>query len=89
MVYTDGACTKNGKVGARGGIGVYFGPDDPRNLSEPLRHERQTNQLAEVMAAVRALETAPRDIPLHIITDSEYVQKGITVITHFFRFFFF
>jgi hypothetical protein len=24
-VYTDGACSKNGKIGASAGIGVYFG----------------------------------------------------------------
>ena len=32
-VYTDGACSKNGKEGASAGIGVYFGEGDPRNIS--------------------------------------------------------
>lgn len=26
VVYTDGCCTKNGRYGARAGIGVYWGP---------------------------------------------------------------
>jgi hypothetical protein len=29
-VFTDGACTKNGKRGASAGIGVYFGHGDAR-----------------------------------------------------------
>ena len=29
-VYTDGCCHFNGKHGACGGIGVYWGPDDER-----------------------------------------------------------
>jgi hypothetical protein len=28
-VYTDGSCFHNGKIGAAGGIGVYWGPDHP------------------------------------------------------------
>ena len=34
IVYTDGACSNNGKPYARAGYGVYFGKDDPRNVSE-------------------------------------------------------
>ena len=30
VVYTDGGCTKNGKKGARAGIGVYWGPKNTR-----------------------------------------------------------
>ena len=26
IVYTDGCCTKNGRQGARAGVGVYWGP---------------------------------------------------------------
>ena len=32
-VYTDGACVDNGKAYARAGYGVYFGKNDPRNVS--------------------------------------------------------
>lgn len=49
VVYTDGACARNGQWGSKGGIGVYFGPNDPRNISEPLEGSRQTNQRAELM----------------------------------------
>ena len=33
-VYTDGCCHNNGKNGARAGIGVYWGPNDSRWVSE-------------------------------------------------------
>jgi DNA-binding transcriptional regulator GbsR (MarR family) len=29
-VYTDGACSKNGKLNAKAGIGIYFGENDKR-----------------------------------------------------------
>ena len=31
VVYSDGACKGNGKVGPVAGIGVWWGPDDPRS----------------------------------------------------------
>jgi ribonuclease HI len=31
-VYTDGSSLGNGKVGAVGGVGVYFGPNDSRSV---------------------------------------------------------
>ena len=30
VVYTDGCCSKNGRRGARAGIGVYWGPGNSR-----------------------------------------------------------
>ena len=30
IVYTDGACSSNGRLGARGGVGVWFGENHPR-----------------------------------------------------------
>lgn len=30
VVYSDGACKGNGQVGSVAGIGVWWGPDDPR-----------------------------------------------------------
>ena len=30
VVHTDGACPQNGQRGARAGIGVWYGSDDPR-----------------------------------------------------------
>uniref|UniRef100_T1JF20 ribonuclease H n=1 Tax=Strigamia maritima TaxID=126957 RepID=T1JF20_STRMM len=58
VVYTYGACEYNGYHAAKGGIGVYWGPNDPRNLSEALKGDKQTNIRAEIQAAVRALQQA-------------------------------
>lgn len=59
-IYTDGSCIDNGSstVEARGGVGVYFGDNDPRNISEPLPENMRphTNQLAELYAICKALE---------------------------------
>ncbi|KAJ3009913.1 UNVERIFIED_CONTAM: Ribonuclease H1, partial [Siphonaria sp. JEL0065] len=48
-IYTDGACGGNGKRNARGGIGVFFGEGDTRNISEPLPGPVQTNNRAELL----------------------------------------
>ncbi|KAL3427564.1 RNase H domain protein [Phlyctema vagabunda] len=72
VVYTDGSSLGNGKVGARAGVGVYFGSGDPRNVSEPLKGATQTNQRAELTAILRALQICPVDVDIRIITDSNY-----------------
>jgi ribonuclease HI len=92
-VYTDGSSLGNGRVGAVGGVGVYFGPndarlvhshmstiqaDDVRNISEALRGKRQTNQRAELTAVARALDHVPIDRAVLIHTDSNYSIKCLT-----------
>ncbi|GAN08343.1 ribonuclease H1 precursor [Mucor ambiguus] len=80
VVYTDGASSNNGKHHARAGYGVYWGDNDPRNVSARLKGERQTNQRAEAMAVLRVLEdTKNSDKPLEIRTDSQYVINAVTV----------
>ena len=34
FVYTDGACIHNGKPNAKAGMGVFFGYNDSRNISD-------------------------------------------------------
>ncbi|ORX92216.1 ribonuclease H1-like protein [Basidiobolus meristosporus CBS 931.73] len=81
-IFTDGSSRGNGKAGCRAGVGVYFGQDDPRNVSEPLLG-KQTNQRAEIMAAIRAIENAGDDeLKLNIKTDSQYLINAITVWIH-------
>lgn len=71
-VYTDGSALGNGKTGALAGVGVFFGVDDPRNVSEPLLGSPQTNQRAELTAVLRALQIVPKDRDIRIVTDSSY-----------------
>ncbi|OKL59188.1 hypothetical protein UA08_05883 [Talaromyces atroroseus] len=81
-IYTDGSSLGNGSKIAQAGVGVYFGPNDTRNVSEPLKGTRQTNQRAELTAIIRALEIAPRHRPVTVVTDSRY---AIDCVTNWFR----
>ena len=60
VVYTDGACSHNGYLNAKAGIGVWWGKNDPRNLSEPLEG-RPTNNRAEIWAAIKAINRAAEE----------------------------
>ncbi|NWT44281.1 RNH1 Ribonuclease, partial [Chroicocephalus maculipennis] len=79
VVYTDGCCSGNGRNRARAGIGVYWGPGHPLNISERLPG-RQTNQRAEIHAACKAIEQAKSQNikKLIIYTDSKFTINGIT-----------
>jgi len=48
VVYTDGSALGNGKAKSQAGVGVFFGVNDPRNVSERLDSDLQTNQRAEL-----------------------------------------
>ncbi|KAF9202309.1 hypothetical protein BGZ49_007515, partial [Haplosporangium sp. Z 27] len=73
IIHTDGSALSNGKAGSQAGLGVFFGVNDPRNLSERLDGEPQTNQRAELMAVIRAIEVCGSDTaPIEIRTDSMY-----------------
>ena len=55
-VYTDGSCINNGKKGSKGGIGIYFGENDERNVSKTVNLEKVTNNIAELKAVNEALD---------------------------------
>lgn len=55
-VYTDGACSSNGSTNAKGGIGVFFGEGDFRNISEPQPCPPYTNNRSELIAIERVFE---------------------------------
>ncbi|XP_052256695.1 ribonuclease H1-like isoform X2 [Dreissena polymorpha] len=78
-VYTDGACSNNGKGNPQAGIGVYWGPNHAGNLSERLEG-RQTNNRAEIHAVVRAVQYAKtrgiQELTVH--TDSQFLINSMT-----------
>lgn len=80
-VYTDGACVNNGKPDARAGFGVWFGENDPRNVSESFTGP-QTNNRAELLAIIKALTILRDDIEkgrkINIFTDSSYSIRCCT-----------
>ena len=56
-VFTDGACNNNGRENAKAGFGVYFGPNDGRNVSEPVPSPLpQTNNVGELLAIEAAID---------------------------------
>ncbi|OQE26508.1 hypothetical protein PENSTE_c005G04028 [Penicillium steckii] len=78
-IYTDGSSLRNGTALASAGVGVFFGPGDSRNVSEPLKGNRQTNQRAELTAILRAIDIAPRHRDVTVVTDSRYAIDCVTV----------
>jgi len=67
-VYCDGSCIHNGLPNAKAGIGVYFGDNDPRNVSESI--SGNTNNIAELTAMIRVYDYVKGDVT--IVSDSKY-----------------
>ena len=80
-VFTDGACSMNGSVNAKAGIGVYFGKGDKRNISKRITG-KQTNNTAELYAVIEVFSVLKNEIEqggnVIVYTDSEYVIKCCT-----------
>lgn len=79
IVYTDGACTANGRSSARAGIGVFWANDHPDNVSRKLVG-KQTNNRAEIEAAIVAIQIALKNNykTLDIHTDSDFMINSMT-----------
>lgn len=80
-VYTDGACSNNGKSSASAGIGIFFGTDDHRNVSRKVVG-KQTNNTAELTAIIDTYPIIYPDLmagkKIAIVSDSEYAIKCAT-----------
>ena len=80
-IYTDGACSNNGKCNAKAGIGIYFSKNDSRNISKSIEG-KQTNNTAELMAVITVFDICKKQIDnldnIRIYTDSEYVINCCT-----------
>jgi ribonuclease HI len=78
LIYTDGACSGNPGPGGWGAILQFNGTE-----KEIFGGEAQTtNNRMELMAAIQALESLKRPCPVIVVTDSQYVKKGITEWIH-------
>ncbi len=80
-VYTDGSCYNNGKKNAVSGIGIFFGPNDERNVSKTIEG-KQTNNTAELTAIIETYSIIEADIlagkKIGIVSDSEYAIKSVS-----------
>src|SRR5262249_24554890 len=74
-IYTDGACKGNPGPGRWGAVLEYDGKERELFGGEP----STTNNRMELMAVIEALNALKRPSRIVLHTDSQYVQKGITV----------
>ena len=74
--YTDGACAPT-NPGPAGWGAVVIAPD-----GDEVDHfgfiGLGTNQIAELTAAIEGLELVPRGAEVELVSDSQYVLKGLT-----------
>ena len=74
-IYTDGSCINNGKSNALAGIGIFFGINDIRNISQKIEG-KQTNNTAELIAIIKVYSIIKNDIisgkKITIVSDSKY-----------------
>lgn len=73
-IYTDGACLANP---GPGGYAAVMMRGTARRVIRG-RDPETTNNRMELMAPIMALESMKTDAPVTIISDSEYVVKGMT-----------
>lgn len=74
VIHTDGACRGNP---GPGGWGVMIDSDGQRRELAGA-DSSTTNNRMELMAAIAALKICEPERPLTLVTDSQYVRKGIT-----------
>ena len=78
LIFIDGACQNNGKANTHAGIGVYWGElYSDWNVSDRLDGPRQTNNCAEIRAAICAIEQAKKYgfKAAILMTDSKFMIK--------------
>ncbi len=73
-MFSDGACRGNPGPGGWGVLLRWNGHEKRLCGGEPLT----TNNRMELMAAIRGLEALKRPCSVLLVTDSEYVRKGMT-----------
>ena len=95
VVSVDGACRGNGTINAQASFGVCFGPGSQFNVYGCLPQETfdQTNQVAEIVSCLVALEKIKTEVLPHVqresnhhaqikqvvlVTDSEYLVRSMS-----------
>lgn len=82
-VFIDGSCLNNqSKTNKAAGYGVFFGDNDPRNVSKYLEYPKITNNTAELMACLEALTILEKGLKegvytkIYMVTDSKYLYNS-------------
>lgn len=74
LIYTDGACRGNPGPGGWGAVLTAGGKERTLKGAEVLT----TNNRMELFAAIAALKALKRPCEVDLVTDSQYVRRGIT-----------
>jgi ribonuclease HI len=77
-VHTDGACSGNPGPGGWGAVLSWRGHTRELSGFDPAT----TNNRMELTAAIEALESLKRPMRVRMVTDSDYLRKGITAWLH-------
>ena len=72
-IFTDGACSGNPGPGGWGAVLRWKGVEKELSGGE----RETTNNRMEMMAAIVALESLKRTVPVDLYTDSTYLRDGI------------
>ena len=78
QAFTDGACSGNPGPGGWGAVLRWRGTEKELKGGEA----QTTNNRMELMAAIAALESLKRPLPVDLYTDSQYLRLGITGWIH-------
>ena len=76
ILYADGACSGNPGPGGWGVILKHMARGKTREMSGG--GKQTTNNRMELMAVIRGLEAITRPSKVKVVTDSQYVVKGMT-----------
>ena len=74
LIYTDGGCEPNPGIGGWGVVLLYNEHTKELSGGEP----DTTNNRMELTAAIEGLSALSRKCEVVLVTDSEYVKRGIT-----------
>ncbi len=74
LIYTDGACRGNPGPGGWGALLIYNGRERELHGGEAAT----TNNRMELLAAIRALEALREPCRVRLLTDSDYLRRGIS-----------
>ncbi len=81
--YTDSSYLNNRDENATAGAGIWYAPNDMRNLAIRVPVPCQSNQTREITAIYQAVkQNLARSAPLHIVSNSKYAIEGLTVNLH-------
>lgn len=75
-LYTDGACS--GNPGPGGWAYILNHPASGKSREQSGAEPQTTNNRMELMGVIQGLESLKRPCQVELVTDSQYVAKGIT-----------